>query len=272
MEWKVMSFNLRYDTPNDGVNQWPYRIDRLAHMMLEHEPLFIGTQEGYAHMLADLQERLEPYAWLGTGRHGGQENEHCAIFYRKDQLELLEQGTFWLSETPDMPASKSWDSSLPRICTWGRWRHRGSEQVITVFNTHLDHLGQEARNQGSLMILKAIVREYELNPTPVILLGDFNSHPTDWPIRLLRGEFDHGGIQSWLQDAYGILEEEIGLTAHSFQGGSEGMPIDYIFVSPDVLVYEVLIDRREVDGGFPSDHYPVIARLGTKEEHREESD
>ncbi|MCJ8010278.1 endonuclease/exonuclease/phosphatase family protein [Paenibacillus sp. KQZ6P-2] len=261
MEMTVMSFNLRYNNPGDGANQWMYRADRAAQMIKDHHPLVIGTQEGYYDMLTDLQERLDDYAWAGTGRMGGHENEHCAIFYRKEVLALLEQGTFWLSETPDVPGSKSWDSDLPRICTWARFEHRQIGEKLTVFNIHLDHLGQEARNQGTRMIWESIASSYEKHPTPTILTGDFNSHPSELPIALLRGNIELDGQRSWLKDAYTAMSSEIGSTRHDFNGGEQGEPIDYIFVSPEWNVRSIQVDRHLMDGAYPSDHYPVIAKL-----------
>lgn len=255
MEIKVMSFNLRYNTPNDGENRWENRVDGVAQMIMEHDPLLVGTQEGYLVMLKDLGDRLPEYEWVGQGRMGGQENEHCAIFYKKAELEMLEQGQFWLSESPHVPASKSWDSNLPRICTWALFKHRCNGNQVLVYNTHLDHIGQEARNNGALMIWEHMqTRGAELAGIPVILLGDMNSHPYDRPIQLLR---DH------LKDAYSALQGDIGMSAHEFKGLVEGTPIDFIFVSQDVEVLNTEIDRRQWNGRYPSDHYPVVASLRT---------
>ncbi|UUZ84213.1 endonuclease/exonuclease/phosphatase family protein [Paenibacillus sp. P26] len=222
MLFHAMTFNLRYDTPNDGPNQWTNRIGKAAAIIRDHDPLIVGTQEGYYAMLKALHERLSDYAWAGTGRHGGQENEHCAIFYKKDELDLVEHRTFWLSETPETAASQSWDSNLPRICTWARFVHRGTGTAFAVFNTHLDHIGQEARNQGARLIWDAIRKHREEHGTPVLLTGDFNSYPGDLPIRFLRGETEYMERQTELKDAYAALDGEIGLTAHSFLGGDQG--------------------------------------------------
>ncbi|CAG7642368.1 hypothetical protein PAESOLCIP111_04331 [Paenibacillus solanacearum] len=261
MKMTLMTFNLRYNTPNDGDNIWTNRADRAARIMLDHDPLVIGTQEGYHVMLTDLQERLPDYAWIGQGRKGGHENEHCAIFYKKAELEVLEQGQFWLSETPDVPASKSWDSNLPRICTWARFGQIGTGTQFYLYNTHLDHLGQQARENGAGMIWDLLCKHRDASGLPAVIMGDLNSRPYELPIRFLRGEAEIGGRTTALIDAYSKLSGAIGLTAHSFEGGAEGEPIDYIFVTPDVKVTEVAVDRRKIDGAYPSDHYPIVAKI-----------
>jgi endonuclease/exonuclease/phosphatase family metal-dependent hydrolase len=262
----LMTFNLRYNTPNDGANIWTNRIDRVAQIMLDHDPLIIGTQEGYHVMLTDLQERLADYTWIGKGRMGEHENEHCAIFYKKQELEVLDQGQFWLSETPDVPASQSWDSNLPRICTWARFVHRASQKQFFLYNTHLDHMGHQARQYGAMLIWDLLRTHREAFGLPAVITGDMNSLPHQLPIRFLRGEDEIEGRRTSLKDAYSVLPGKIGLTAHSFEGGDEGEPIDYIFVTPDIEVLETSVDRRRINGGYPSDHYPIIAKIRMNEE------
>ncbi|BFT71851.1 endonuclease/exonuclease/phosphatase family protein [Paenibacillus sp. P36] len=261
MAYTVMTFNLRYNNPGDGQNAWPNRIDKVAEMIQSHAPLIVGTQEGYYEMLNDLQPKLAEYAWIGEGRFGARENEHCAIFYKQEELTLQQHGQFWLSETPEVTASISWNSGFPRVCTWAIFEHRKTGKRFIVYNTHLDHQSQQARDLGTKVIWAYIAAHHKEHALPVILMGDFNSRPTDLPIRFLRGETDLDGEQSWLKDAYTQLPDPIGWTAHDFQGGEAGEPIDYIFVSPDVAVVRTLVDRREINGGYPSDHYPVIAQI-----------
>jgi endonuclease/exonuclease/phosphatase family metal-dependent hydrolase len=261
MDMTVMTFNLRYPTPKDGPDYWPNRIGKAASVILENRPLVFGTQEGYHTMIVDLEPFLEQYAWIGNGRLGEHENEHCAIFYDKRELELSEHGQFWLSETPEQVASKSWDSMLPRICTWARFVHRENGSSFYVYNTHLDHSGKEARVRGCRLIWERIRTQRKHNGIPAILMGDFNSVPSDWPIRFLRGETTDGDIVSDLTDAYSILPGNPGLTAHSFKGGHEGNPIDYIFTTPEFRILEAHVDRSQIGDGYPSDHYPIVARL-----------
>jgi endonuclease/exonuclease/phosphatase family metal-dependent hydrolase len=177
----------------------------------------------------------------------------------------LLHGQFWLSETPFEPSSKSWDSDLPRICTWISFIHKASQKQFFVYNTHLDHLGEQARRKGSVLIWDTIRSQRLEFGLPVIVMGDMNSRPNDWSIRFLRGDMEHLGRQTWLKDAYTALPGIIGLTAHDFKGGEEGEPIDYIFVSPDIEVLVTEVDRRRIQGIYPSDHYPIISQLQLRE-------
>ncbi|WP_199613686.1 endonuclease/exonuclease/phosphatase family protein [Paenibacillus alkalitolerans] len=261
MDMTVMTFNLRHATPDDGNNYWSNRIGKAAAIIKEHCPLVIGTQEGYHSMLLDLEPYLNDYAWVGSGRFGEHDNEHCAIFYHKGMLEIAEHGQFWLSETPNVVASKSWDSWFPRICTWARFTISGKGESFYIYNTHLDHYSQAARGEGGRLIMERMQRQRSLNGVSAILTGDFNSVPGDRPIRLLRGEEGRVASEMRLVDAYSLMEGNPGLTAHSFAGGVDGEPIDYIFATPEFRIIDVCVDRREIDGGYPSDHYPVVAKL-----------
>ena len=260
MNYTMMTFNLRCNTPSDGDNAWPNRIERAADMIKEHDPIVVGTQEGYFSMLTELQEQLEEYAWVGMGRFGGSDDEHNAIFYKKDRLEAVEQGHFWLSETPDEAATKSWGSYFPRMCSWVAFRDVDTGKSFTVFNTHLDHYSQEARDNGAKVIW-SYISQHTHRSTPLIVMGDFNSAPADQPIRFLKGLTAEEGPQGWLTDAYSVYEGVVGQTAHSFQGGTDGEPIDYIFGSPQVKILETIVDRRQIRGAYPSDHYPVVAKI-----------
>jgi len=264
MEFNVMTFNLRCNTPNDGDNAWPHRIEQAAKTIAGHDPLVVGTQEGYYSMLTELHGKLPDYEWIGVGRFGGNENEHCAIFYKKDRLDALDQGHFWLSETPEEPATKSWDSMFPRMCTWVTFLDKASGNVFTVFNTHLDHHGQEARDRGVQVIWNYVSQHRTRYTSPVIVMGDMNSAPADLPIRYLRGDAGEEGPNGWLTDAYSVYDGTIGRTAHEYKGGTDGEPIDYIFVSPQVELIAAEVERRTIDGRYPSDHYPVVAALRIK--------
>ncbi|PYI53490.1 endonuclease/exonuclease/phosphatase family protein [Paenibacillus flagellatus] len=256
----VMTFNLRYPETKDGANYWPHRIGRAAAAILENRPLVVGTQEGYHSMLTDLEPFLDGYAWVGEGRFGGRENEHNAVFYDTRELELVRHGQFWLSETPDTAASKSWESMFPRICTWASFVRREDGAAFYVYNTHLDHYSQAARDGGVRVIRERMRVQRESDGIPAVLLGDFNSVPGDWPIRFLRGETEDEGGRA-LIDAYSAMEGSPGLTAHGFRGGEAGEPIDYVFATPEFRVESVRVDRTEYGGGLPSDHYPIVAAL-----------
>ncbi|MBW7456313.1 endonuclease/exonuclease/phosphatase family protein, partial [Paenibacillus sepulcri] len=188
--------------------------------------------------------------------------EHCAIFYKKDELELIEDHTFWLSENPEVESSKGWDSSLPRICTWAHIRHKADGTEFLVFNTHLDHKGRTARVKGIELIWSRIREVRARKQLPAMLMGDFNSTPDELVVQIMRGEVPAADGMVEMKDVYAAIDGPIGTSAnHQFSGNLEGGVIDYIFVTPEVEVLSAEIDRRRIDGIFPSDHYPVTARL-----------
>lgn len=263
MNLKIMSFNLRCDTADDGPNAWPCRFHRVVETIRRAQPHVIGSQEGLRHMLEDLARELPEYGYVGTGREGETDGEHCAIWYKTSEIEIVDKGQFWLSEQPHRPGSKSWDSSLPRICTWAHMRslHGSPRPEWFVYNTHLDHVGPIAREKGIALIWNSLREQTEATKLPALLTGDLNAFPDSSVVRFLRGEIELEGQRAKLFDAYALLGPSVGSTFHGFRGGSEGQPIDYMFASPGAVFLSVEIDRNLADGGYPSDHYPVIAEV-----------
>ena len=260
MEFTAATFNLRNYTAQDGDNAWAMRVDQVAEMIRRTGAQIVGTQEGYHEMLLHLAERLPEYRWVGQGRRGDTEDEFCAIFYRASEVAAEEVGHFWLSETPEVPGSSSWNSSLPRMCTWGRFQWRDDpRRSLLVYNTHLDHVSGEAREQGVRLICRTMEQRHLLEALPALLMGDFNSGEGSAVVRFLRGE-------SGLVDAFAALPGRqargIGSTFHGFKGGAEGDPIDYIFGTRDVTFLETDVRREQIDGRYPSDHYPVTTKVG----------
>lgn len=248
MVFSVMTFNLRMNTSDDGENAWPYRKDKAAQVIKDHEPLLIGIQEGFHSMLVDIEAAVPHYAIIGEGREGGKKDEYSAILYDKDKLDLIEHDQFWLSETPEVVGSSSWESACPRICTWARFKLKDDQsQEILAFNTHLDHVSQEAREKGIELILEKAKKDIAAN-VPVILTGDFNVEPTN-------------PVVNQIEEAGLLRIKTEGRTFHNFKGGREGEPIDYIFTSKAIQVKESEVERAAFDGVYPSDHYPVVARL-----------
>ncbi|MFD0693250.1 endonuclease/exonuclease/phosphatase family protein [Paenibacillus sp. GCM10027628] len=253
MNVTVMTFNLRVHVEQDGDNAWPYRNAEAAEAIKEAGAAIVCTQEGTYAMLQDLQALLSDYAWLGKGRQGGHEDEHCAVFYRREWLEPVESGNFGLSEYPDRLGYSSWNTGCPRICTWARLRQQDGRELY-VFNTHLDHRSEEARTNGIRLIVERIRTMCEQEGIPAILAGDFNSGPDSEVIAIL--------TEAGLSDTYAAIQDnKVGCTFHDFCGGEAGEPIDYIFVTPDVRVRSVYVDRSMYNGRYPSDHYPVVATL-----------
>lgn len=255
-----MTFNLRVNVQGDGSNAWPYRKHRAAAVIAAASPDLFGTQEGTGAMLKDLDEVLPDYSRIGTGRVGegdSSHDEHCALYYKPAEVTLLKQGQFWLSETPDVQGSISWDSCLPRICTWGLFQSKKNDGLrFYVMNTHFDHLGVTARQKSAKLMLEQIRRFREEEELPVLLMGDLNAEPGEPEISLLREQ---------LQDAYALLGGPAGCTFHDFKGGTEGEPIDYIFATSDIEMTETIIHREKLDGAYPSDHYPVAVSWNVRQ-------
>lgn len=257
-----MTFNLRVDLPQDGINGWANRIEKVSALVLKNEPLVFGAQEVLLHMVNDLKKVLPDYQWIGEGRRGGMKDEFCPIFYNHHKLDCVDAGQFWLSDQPEVPNSISWGSDFPRICTWGQFQCRQEPCIeFTVYNTHLDHVSQLARENGIALIGKRINRDYIEKKIPILLTGDLNSQPKNKVIQFLRGETSINGTTVNVQDVYDWLEGRPGRTFHSFHGGLEGQPIDYIFCTPDAKVLNAEIDRTSFEGRYPSDHYPIIATI-----------
>jgi len=248
MKFSVMTFNLRLDTKDDGDNAWPHRKEAVIETILSHQPAVLGTQEGLHHMIEFMATALKDYGKIGQGREGGKKGEYNAIFYKKDVLHLIDHGQFWLSETSDIRGSVSWDSAYPRICTWGRFQLLADPtKEIVIFNTHLDHVSQLARERGIVSICSHI-KLYEKQDIPAILMGDFNCGPDNDVIEHVRMM----GLD---------VTHAVGKTFHDFDGGVEGYPIDYIVKSKAFTTIKSMIDHQTVNQRYPSDHYPVISEL-----------
>ena len=250
----VATYNLRYDTPNDGPNAWPNRKENVKALVRFHEWDIFGTQEALRHQLNGVAELTE-FAFVGKGRDDGKEaGEHSAIFYRKDRFKLLQSGDFWLRETPETPG-KGWDATCcNRICSWAKFKDLNTKKEFYFFNVHFDHQGVEARRQsGHLMVKK--IKEIAGNAL-VICTGDFNSTPETEQIQLMKGALNDTHDVS-ATPAYG---PEGTFNAFKFEAPMK-QRIDYIFVSAPikVLKYGVLTDAK--DQRYPSDHQPVVAKI-----------
>lgn len=258
----VMSFNLRYDNPADGVNAWPNRRDRVAGVIRFHGAQVVGVQEALAGMLRDLDTRLPGYARVGVGRTDGvARGEFSAILYDSTRVEALASGTFWLSPTPDVVGSRGWDAALERIATWARFRDRVTGCTWVHVNTHFDHVGDSARVESARLIRRRLGALAE--GRPLTMTGDFNANPSHPAYAALtRGTLPDGSRP--LRDALDVtVTPHFGplSTWNAFKEIEPDRRIDFVFVSDGVRVlrHGILSDRW--DGRFLSDHLPVVAAL-----------
>jgi endonuclease/exonuclease/phosphatase family metal-dependent hydrolase len=171
--YKAMTYNIRYDNVNDGENQWFKRKEFLTNQMAYNAPDILGIQEGLHHQVKYIDSVLTQYKYIGVGRDDGKiKGEYSAIFYDDRKLEVINQGTFWLSKTPE-EISVGWDAAMERICTYGLFIDKTTDQQFFVFNTHFDHIGNMAREESAKLILKKATI-LNKNNLPLIIMRDFN--------------------------------------------------------------------------------------------------
>lgn len=261
---RVMSFNIRFGTAEDGDNHWDRRKGFVVETIRAFDPDLLGTQETLGFQRDYLAENLPEYEVLGVGRvDGKEEGEMMALYYKSDRFDRLDSGHFWLSERPEVVGSKSWDSSLPRMVTWVKLRDRknASAAPLAFFNTHFDHQGREARLESARLIRRQIAAIGE--GCSVVLTGDFNTPEGSGPYEALFGPLE--GQQSSLVDTYRAAHPERGENEGTFSGyraaATSGPRIDWIGVSRDWQIVDASIDRTSRNGRTPSDHFPVTAVL-----------
>lgn len=261
---RVMSFNIRYDNPADGINAWPNRKDWVAGLVRYHAPDVMGVQEALAPMLVELDARLPTFARVGVGRTDGKERgEFSPIYYRIDRLELQEWGTFWLSPTPEVIGSRGWDAAIERIATWARVRDRRTSCRLLLLNTHFDHMGERAREESARLIRRRL--DSLAGGDPVVITGDLNAVPSSSAYRVFTRDTIGGRLP--LRDAFSVtLSPHYGPTSTwtAFRAIEPDRRIDYVMVSQNVTVESHAIISDSWDGRFPSDHLPVIATLSPR--------
>lgn len=253
----VMSFNVRYGTARDGDNVWANRRDTVAEVVRHYSPDVMGTQECLDFQAKYIAEKLPEYAWLGVGREKNGRGEMMAVFYKKAVLALEDSGYYWLSETPEVQGSKSWDTACTRMVTWCRFKHKETGREFYYANTHFDHVSETARVNSAKLMTKRLPDGGQT----VIVTGDFNSvaeKSTCW------NTFKECGFT----DAWLAAQEKVGptVTFGEFGPPEEGQDrrIDWILFKGDVSVDRMETSLFNQNGRYPSDHYPVVAELRLK--------
>lgn len=252
---KLVTFNIRYGTADDGPDRWDCRKDAVFSILTEYQADVIALQEALDFQVDQIQRALPNYDSVFVCRDDGKRaGESCPIFYRQDRFEYLEAGTFWFSDTPDVPGSKHWGNQIPRICTWISLHDRSSGRPVWIFNVHLDHQSQISREKSIRLLAQRIE---QLPPdSQVILMGDFNmelSNPAMQPLWAERGPH--------LTDAWHRLypDRESPGTWHDFGRRFNTARIDHILIPMEASVRQADIDQRQFEGRYPSDHFPVWA-------------
>jgi len=249
---KACSFNIRFDNPDDGFNNWENRRKNVVNFLGVEQPDVIGFQEVLASQLEYIETRLTDYTRIGVGRDDGvSAGEFAPVLFRTGRFELKDSGTFWLSETPEVP-SIGWDAVIKRICTYVFLKDTESGKEIHFYNTHFSHVGPLARLRSAELIMNRISEESE--GVRVILTGDLNTEPGSDPYN----EIIDGG----LADSY---ESDLRLgpvgTYNGFRlTGTHDRRIDFIFFRGFQSRYYVA-NSIVIDNQYLSDHFPIIALL-----------
>lgn len=256
---KFMTYNLRYNNPSDGVNWWDVRKSNVADLITKYQPDVFGTQEGLNDQILWLDSTLTNYSYYGVGRDDGKtKGEYCAIFYKTEKYNLIKDGTFWLSDTPEQ-ISVGWDAVLERICTFVLLENKETRQRFYVFNAHFDHIGNLARINSSKLIYSKVT-EHNPEKYPCVVMGDLNLTPETEPIQYLSKQLD---------DTKGIAGENISGPIGTFNAFKHTevvtARIDYVFISKnDGIVNKYKVIDDQVEGRFPSDHLPVLVDVKFK--------
>jgi endonuclease/exonuclease/phosphatase family metal-dependent hydrolase len=252
-ELKVMSYNIRMGSANDGTNSWIYRCGATIEMLEDQKPDVFGVQEALKAQIDLLEEFADNYDYVGVGRDDGKKDgEYMAIFWNKKAVKLMDWGTFWLSETPEEP-SMGWDAACKRTATWALMKDKRTGKRFYFVNTHLDHVGVEARKNGLKLIVDRIA---EINPEgyPMVLTGDFNMKPSAPELN---------GLDACMKSARKFASQTDSHATFNNWGKAKGDEIiDYIYYSgfSSCLEYQT-ITRKYDNRKFISDHYPITARL-----------
>lgn len=253
---KMMTYNVRYDNPNDGENAWQNRKEFICSQLSFYEPDVFGIQEALPNQVSAIASLLPSYTYVGMARDGIGKGESSNLFFKKNRFEMLQQNTFWLSETPDV-ISKGWDAALNRICTYVLLKDKKTKQTFWIFNIHLDHIGELART-NSIQVILTKIKTLNIKNHPVFFMGDFNSQPTEERIIALKKE---------MNDSQDISQDSPFGPSGTFNAFKHNeavtKKIDYIFLSKNspwkVIKYAVLSDSKDLK--YPSDHLPVFIEL-----------
>ena len=270
LELRLMSFNLRYENPEDlATRSWRERIIGSVRVIRQEKPDVIGVQEAKHGQVADMWASLPDYDFIGNARDDGKRaGEYCGIFFRRDRFEPdpADAGTFWLSDTPEKPGSRSWGNEIPRITSWIRLTDRSTNRGFYIYNTHWDHRNQNSREQSALLLARKI--DARRNPDlPVILTGDFNAVENNVAVAYLTGNSARPGTgnhrwENSLIDTYQAVHpsDPERSTLHFWRASPlRGTKVDHILVSRRAQVMDAAI--RSQDTPPVSDHYPVTATV-----------
>jgi endonuclease/exonuclease/phosphatase family metal-dependent hydrolase len=269
----VMSFNIRYGTADDGENRWANRREMLFALLRTENSDLIGLQEALRFQIDEILAAVPGYGVVGVGRDDGKAaGEMSAILFRTARFHVAASGTFWFSDTPEIPASKTWGNRITRIASWARFVDRDGT-AFSHYNLHLDHESQPSREKSTTLLLQRIAAR-PVPSEPVIVTGDFNAGESNPALHVLVGAAAVPASGAATPAAGAPLppfidtfraanrdEKEVGTFTGFVFGRTSGEKIDYVLVQPGTEVLAAAIVRTGEGGRYPSDHFPVTARL-----------
>lgn len=255
MELCLISCNIRFDNPADGANAWPHRRNILSQTLLKHNPDIIATQEGRFAQLKDFETLLGDFLIIDSHRSWIKERMYPTIFVKKDRFEILKSEDLWLSETPGVAGSLSFESMFPRLMTWVKLQPKNSKTNFFVINTHLDHVKPQTRVSQVKVLIKEIKRFWNENSL-LFITGDFNDSPQSEVRKVLEQEFPN------LQDAWSLFNKTEETSHHAFSGECQnGARIDWVMADKKAKIENCVMEKGTVDGRYPTDHFPIICNL-----------
>ncbi len=269
----IMSFNIRYGSARDGSNHWNLRKDMVFSVLEDQQPDVVGLQEALGFQINQITDAVPGYSSIGVGREDGKtKGEYTALLYRSDRFTVQDSSTFWLSETPNVVASMSWNTACTRICTWALLKDKISERTFYVYNLHLDHVSQEAREKGVKLVLERIAQRKTL--APAFVTGDFNAGEKNRAITQIKEPTFEVKPDTTttpktvhLIDTFRVVHPDakpVG-TFNSWKGTTTGAKIDYVFAMDHLNILSADILRMHRNDRYPSDHFPVIATVAWPE-------
>lgn len=269
--FKVMTWNIRYGTANDGAHAWPNRREHVITTIREHAPGILGVQEALRFQLDELLAGLPRYVSVGVGRDDGvDKGEFAAILVDTTRFEVSASGTTWFSDTPQVPGSTGWGNTIPRITTWALLYDRLDDERVWVYNLHLDHISQPSRERSVEFLISEHRRRADAQraresndaeyggarPDPrLVVMGDFNSGEDNPAFRR--------ALQAGWRSALRVIHPD-STFAGTFTGfrdevDAESGVIDHILLGAGWKVADAGVDTRRFGATWPSDHFPVWA-------------
>jgi endonuclease/exonuclease/phosphatase family metal-dependent hydrolase len=251
-ELNIITCNIRFSNPSDGVHDWPNRLPLLADLYQNFKPDILATQEGRKSQIKELDDAIPDLDLVDSHRPYIDERMYPCLFVNLQTISVESSGDIWLSLTPQTPGSKSFDSAFPRLCTWAEITVKATGKKLMIVNTHLDHILSSTRLGQTHVLINEVKK---INDRPLIIMGDFNESPLT---EIKKNLMDAFSLKDpWIEK--GFAEET---SHHGFNGeASSGDRIDWILVPKNFECTSLILDKRSFQSVYPSDHYPLLATV-----------